>query len=781
MNKPQKPNWRDAKTHVAALTGDDTTPVTIQVFDDCHQDGRLAGWRHGRLTDPEMQKWIVARYKRGAGVFMTINETDGAGRRSNNITRYRAAFVDLDGAPLADVWPLKPSYVVESSAGKYHCYWLLQEGADWQAWLDLQARLAAYYKGDKAMADRARVLRLAGFDHQKAEPFRVRFLGKVDPAALQFDRYTLQEVADGHPCDYAPPASPSKPGDPGKEPAGGYDLPANVAKAENYIESLDPSDYDSFKDLELYTAACELKDIGISPERALELLHKLNTRASVAWDGNTLQEKVRNAYRYGQNDAGSKSVIDPRDEFEIETTDFVKKQTIPRLNDVNEYNIGKLFRLVNLNGKVRVAYWARSALDPKVCVPQFWSPQDFKTALRNKEVVRKVTSTDAKGKEHEKQIKRPLADYWLDHPNRYTYDGVVLRAEMDSASPDAINLWRGYGVEQNTTGDWSLLREHIRDVIANGKADRDEYIIRWIAWALQNADKPCEVALILKSTAHGTGKGMLLRTIRKLFGAHAMQISKGGLLTGRFNAHLAMTCFLFVDEMTLADNKESATLNSTLTEDAIPIEPKGVDAYMMPNHVKVAAASNQEHVILVAGSDRRFMVFDVSDKRARDSAYFRAMQTQLDNGGYGRMLHDLLEFDLGDWHPRDTAGVSDDKDPEKQQSAGPEVHWLAGYLDSGVLDCQVNGRGGSVVHASDLYLRARKANRGLMDWSDHKFAAFLKGWGCTRIRSNGSLWRFPSLADMRNSFRAKYPYWPSFDDTVDAWHDDYEVEEPDFG
>ena len=29
MNKPQKPNWGDAKTLVAALTGDDTTPVTI--------------------------------------------------------------------------------------------------------------------------------------------------------------------------------------------------------------------------------------------------------------------------------------------------------------------------------------------------------------------------------------------------------------------------------------------------------------------------------------------------------------------------------------------------------------------------------------------------------------------------------------------------------------------------------------------------------------------------------------------------------------------------------
>ena len=74
-----------------------------------------------------MQKWIVTRYKRGAGVFITINETDGTGRRGENMTRYRAAFVDLDGAPLPTSWPLEPSFVIESSAGKYHCYWLLQE------------------------------------------------------------------------------------------------------------------------------------------------------------------------------------------------------------------------------------------------------------------------------------------------------------------------------------------------------------------------------------------------------------------------------------------------------------------------------------------------------------------------------------------------------------------------------------------------------------------------------------------------------------------------------
>ncbi len=391
--------------------------------------------------------------------------------------------------------------------------------------------------------------------------------------------------------------------------------------------------------------------------------------------------------------------------------------------------------------------------------------------LSNKNFTRKITVKNREGEKEEKVIRVNIADHFLRNPKRKVYDGVVLQAEMDSASPDAINLWRGYGVTASDRGSWSLLREHVRKIVANGKRDRDDYIIRWMAWAVQNPDKPAEVALILKSATHGTGKGFLFRTLRKLFGAHAMQVNSNGLLTGRFNAHLSTACLLFIDEMTLSDNKESAKLNSLLTEDALPIEPKGIDAFMMPNHLKVVASSNQEHVVMIAGSDRRFMVFQVSDARARDKKYFGAIQDQLDAGGYERMLYDLLEIDLGDWHPRDTAGVDDDKNPEKVHSVEPEIEWLAGYLETGELDCQAAHRGGALVHASDFYDRARKTNRRLFGWSDRRFATFLDKWGIELVRSNGSKRQFPPLADLRAKFRKKFPWWPAFDDELTTWHD----------
>jgi RecA-family ATPase len=302
MTNPDKPNWSAAKVHVAALTGHSSTPVTIQTFDDGHQDGRLASWRHGRLTDHEMQKWIVARYKRGAGVFITINETDGAGRRGENITRYRAAFVDLDGAPLPTSWPLQPSFVDESSPGKFHIYWLLHPGTDFTAWLDLQARLAAYYKGDKAMADRARVLRLVGFDHQKADPFRVHFLGEVDPVGLQFDRHNLEDVAAAHQvADFTPPAERQ----PKQAPANiEWDTEEAIAKGRAYLKRIDlPQEGE--RNRAAYAAACHLNDFGISPAQSFALLADWNDGLATPLEDRELEAVVRSATKYKQNPPGS--------------------------------------------------------------------------------------------------------------------------------------------------------------------------------------------------------------------------------------------------------------------------------------------------------------------------------------------------------------------------------------------------------------------------------------------------------------------------------------------
>jgi len=99
------------------------TKFEFRTFDDDkdREDDNLTRTFYGTLAQhaAELQRFN----HKGAGVFVTINETDGISRKAENIVRVRAVFVDLDGAPLAPVMAakLKPHIVNETSPGRWHC------------------------------------------------------------------------------------------------------------------------------------------------------------------------------------------------------------------------------------------------------------------------------------------------------------------------------------------------------------------------------------------------------------------------------------------------------------------------------------------------------------------------------------------------------------------------------------------------------------------------------------------------------------------------------------
>ena len=113
----------------------------------------------------------------GAGIFVTVNQTDLKGRKASNISRVRAFFVDLDGSPLEPVLsgPLPPHIVIETSHGKWHCYWLIDH-CDMEHFGFIQKKLAQRFGGDEKVIDLPRVMRLPGFLHQKKEPFLSRIV-----------------------------------------------------------------------------------------------------------------------------------------------------------------------------------------------------------------------------------------------------------------------------------------------------------------------------------------------------------------------------------------------------------------------------------------------------------------------------------------------------------------------------------------------------------------------------------------------------------------------------
>ena len=146
---------------------------TFQVFvdDNSSQSAKII---HGSFD--QVKGELIELNRQGYGVYVTVNETDLQGRKTENITRIRAIIRDRD-VPTAPNLPIEPHIVNESSPGKYHDY-ILVEDAPIPEVRSVQERLVQDYGSDKNAKDIARVLRVPGFYHLKdrTSPHMVRIV-----------------------------------------------------------------------------------------------------------------------------------------------------------------------------------------------------------------------------------------------------------------------------------------------------------------------------------------------------------------------------------------------------------------------------------------------------------------------------------------------------------------------------------------------------------------------------------------------------------------------------
>ena len=184
-----------------------------------------------------------------------------------------------------------------------------------------------------------------------------------------------------------------------------------------------------------------------------------------------------------------------------------------------------------------------------------------------------VTSVAKKGDKTTTEMVG-IVGIWYSHPARRSFEKVVFMPGLPTPA-GCYNLWRGFPIPP-IPGSWTLLHHHILDVICNGVADCFEYLLNWMAYAIQNPDKPGEVALVMQGE-RGTGKGKLAYLFGLLFGEHCLQVTQAKHLVGNFNSHLRNCVFLFVDEAFWAGDKQGENvLKGLVTEPTIQIEGKCV-------------------------------------------------------------------------------------------------------------------------------------------------------------------------------------------------------------
>jgi len=354
--------------------------------------------------------------------------------------------------------------------------------------------------------------------------------------------------------------------------------------------------------------------------------------------------------------------------------------SIDKLDRFMEFMNDRHF-IVRVTGKQRVG--VERNLFGQLIPYELQTYEDFNKAYYDQEIAWEEDARDKDGKPIVVQKVMLKGKYFLGSPNAREYDGIIFNPAKD-APTNYYNIWKGFTYEAEPDKDWSLFRGHVRTVMCGEDDELFAYVVGWMAFAVQHPETPPEVALVLRGPK-GTGKGTFANLFGAIFGRHFMAVSHRSHVIGHFNSHLKHTALLFVDEGFWAGDQEGeGVLKMLRTEPNLPIEPKGFDVETCPNRLHVIIASNESWVVPARGMERRFCVLDVSDEHAKDYDYFAAIRAQMKDGGYGAMLHDLLEADISHFQVREAPSTEALID-QIVHSLKPFEAWWFGRLSEGRL------------------------------------------------------------------------------------------------
>lgn len=409
------------------------------------------------------------------------------------------------------------------------------------------------------------------------------------------------------------------------------------------------------------------------------------------------------------------------------------------------------------------------------------SKQSFED-FRNRYMNKKVESGQAKDGS---PTYTPAGKWWLEHPMRRQFETMVFAPGREV--PEAYNLWRGFACDALPGNAHQPFLGHLKDNVCQGDEGHFQYLIRWMARAVQNPGEQGHVAVVLRG-GRGTGKGTVAQIFGSLWGRHFLHISSAKHLVGQFNAHLRDCVVLFADEAFYAGDKQhESTLKTLVTEDTLIVEGKGLDAEVSPNYVHLIMASNDDWVVPAGADERRYFILDVGDGKKQDKAYFRALNKAMNEGGRESLLHYLMTMDLSDYEVREIPQTDALRD-QKMLSLNNEEQWWLDVLQSGIIP-GVFEPGKVKIDGSDEAPQEQSGFRrsigtferpGLFDLmrlaapslkaSDAALGRWLRkqGFESGFIQSRGTTirgWLFPAdLTDARTAWIKRYGSGWGFDD-----------------
>jgi len=620
-------NKEMAAAFLEALEGD---RFTFQTFDDSKaKNQKLARIIHGTIE--ECYDELAKLNKSGAGVFVTVNETDLRGRTAANVISIRALFVDLDGAPLEPVLEDKtrpPHIVVESSPGRWHAYWLVNQ-FPLASFTGAQKALAKKFNSDPKVCDLPRVMRLPGFLHKKSDPFLTAIVDIGDHGVYGEEVFDIEKEES--------------------KLNGVANLSGRMGSDPGRINDLALESLASWVPV-IFPEAKSSKGIYRVPSKALG--RKLEEDLSISPQG----IKDFGVHDMGDKRGGNRTAIDLVMEHMGKTFDEALRWLRNQLG----------YRSVELED-----FWAYLPQHTYIYTPtgEQWPAVSVNACIRPIPITdsndEKVMVVNKEGEATKKQ-QTMTASSWLDRHRR------VHQLTWAPGEPQIIRdrlIVNGGWSEQIGTASYN---EYLAANIALGDAhkasqwtdhilkvypDDATHIILYLAQRVQQPHIKPNHALVLGGKP-GIGKDTILEPVKYAVGPWNFAEITPQTMLGRFNGFVKSVILRISEARDLEVNRyqfyDSTKIYMASPPDVLRCDEKNLREHYVTNCCGVIITTNYktDGIYLPANDRRHYVAWSDVESGGFDDEYWNHMWRWYHMGGFGHVAAYLSSIDISAYNPK---------------------------------------------------------------------------------------------------------------------------------
>lgn len=269
---------------------------------------------------------------------------------------------------------------------------------------------------------------------------------------------------------------------------------------------------------------------------------------------------------------------------------------------------------------------------------------DFKTNNENLECVVSVKE-DKKTKELTFKTS-PFVDWWKKQV------AIKTASRIDFLPPPLVcpsqthNTFKGFRiwdvVPDGEKHDFSILTERLKLLCENDDTNYN-YMIHYLAHLVQKPAERPNVSIVFKSK-QGVGKNLFFENfVSRIMGdEYLLSTANIDNVLGRFNMNVNRLMVL-MDEAHGKDTfSNNDKIKSLITAEQLNYEKKGIDGIKIRNCGRYIMFSNNETPIKIEPSDRRFVVFECSNKNRNNREYFAKVYNAFLDDQVIRAFYDFL-------------------------------------------------------------------------------------------------------------------------------------------